>query len=219
MSDPVVLFYNDHPFPNDETVIPFTVRHLERAGVSGPVAVLVVGCGTGEDVTAAREVYPHAVIDAFDPSDNSIRLAGKRCKNDRVTLYVSSIETFTPDTTYDLIFCCGVLHHTTDPTENLRRMRSWLSEDGRLVLGVYHHARWDIPTDYRRGESQILDGTANPRERSYSWGSLRELVHDAGGEIVKTAHRAPVPTCRFMDVLYDAAFLYKGQQIMIVVIR
>jgi SAM-dependent methyltransferase len=38
---------------------------------------------------------------------------------------------------FDLIYCNGIIHHTRNPPAICRNLRSYLADNGRLLLGVY----------------------------------------------------------------------------------
>lgn len=217
--DRLVEFYEKHPFPNDPGSIPHFMKYSfgRLHGKEDPRTVLVVGCGTGEDAEAARRYFPKATVVGIDPSGASIRLARRHYPH--IRFLRRRIESYDPGRRFDLVFCSGVLHHTERPLKNLQKIMNLLTTDGTLFLGIYHHGRWDVRVDYRRSEAHILDGTENPRERTYSWEGLTELVGAAGGHIVRTGHRLPVPRWRWLMLLYDLAFLQARQQIMMVTVK
>ena len=200
------------------------VEYYRRIITTKPATVLIVGCGTGEDAARVRQLLPHANITALEPSKTSVAIARKNLKNSNITIVNTMMEAWKPSLKYDLVICSGVLHHTKDPANNLKLLSSWLNKTGRLIVGVYHHARWENRIErkdfhkYARQYSiaQLMDGSANPREKTYSWGMFLHDAKMAGLVPEKTGHRLPVPHGRVWCVLYDALFIYARQQMMLV---
>jgi 2-polyprenyl-3-methyl-5-hydroxy-6-metoxy-1,4-benzoquinol methylase len=82
-------------------------------------------------------------VTGFDASKTSIEMQQSMCNQAELTnieLCTSSILKFQSDKQFDLIVCSGVLHHTADPLNNLKKLRTLLKDDGVLSLSVYNEA-------------------------------------------------------------------------------
>jgi 2-polyprenyl-3-methyl-5-hydroxy-6-metoxy-1,4-benzoquinol methylase len=100
---------------------------------------LDVGCGTGLVSNIFADKYK-CNITAVDFSD-SIDYARKFAKDNRVKNVQWVKEDFLKFETkkqYDVIICCGVLHHIPEYEQALDKMKSLLKPNGRLVLAVYN---------------------------------------------------------------------------------
>lgn len=223
--DKSVAFYNQYPYPNLPGGENLDLRYWER--ILEPrdryKSILIVGCGTGEEVLKIHKILSkpqklvtsHKRLTAIEPSKKSLIIAKKKVGDAICDFYCKSIEDFNPVRKYDLILCSGVLHHTIDPEKNLLRLVSWLSERGEIVLGIYHHARWEIKPPLSGLPQIIADIRDNPQEKTYSWRGVTELVNGANLTIIKNGHRIPTPRNRFTQVLTDMAFLYRKQQMIL----
>jgi len=214
--DPIIDFYERYPFPNNTAGVEIAAATFAKLLHSGdrPKTVLCVGCGTGEEILALKRVLPHAGISAIEPSTASAMLARERCPG--VDIHNVSIDQFAGGG-YDLVWCSGVLHHTADPEGNLRRIRGWVANEGRLFVGLYHHARWDctaIRADH--SEAQKQDTIANPREVTYSWRSFMEMLQRSRLQPVRIWHKVllPVPRSKLMQAAYDGLWLYRRIQMV-----
>ena len=210
--DPVIKFYEKYPFPNEpsERWIHDRVIINERLCKKSDeqLKILVIGCGTGEEVISVRRVWSKATIVAIEPSKNSAAIARERTKE---KIIIASIENYHDKERYDIIICQGVLHHTSDMTGNLRRITELLCDDGVILLSIYHHARWDA-VNQSRNEAQYMDGNHHPREHTHSWRGITELAERAGLQIIKTGHRLPIPRRHIWMAAYDGLFQYFRQQ-------
>jgi 2-polyprenyl-3-methyl-5-hydroxy-6-metoxy-1,4-benzoquinol methylase len=156
--DKIVDFYNQWPYPELQHT---DLRKLADKGFrdkSDPahnwkkffqnktqktsIDVLVAGCGTYQAGLIAIK-NPYANVTGFDASKTSIEMQQSMCNQAELTnieLCISSILEFQSDKQFDLIVCSGVLHHTADPLNNLKKLRTLLKNDGILSLSVYNEA-------------------------------------------------------------------------------
>jgi len=156
--DKIVDFYNQWPYPELQNT---DLKKLADNGFrdkSDPehnwkkffqnktqktsIDVLVAGCGTYQAGLIAIK-NPYANVIGFDASKTSIEMQQSMCNQAELTnveLCTSSILEFQSDKQFDLIVCSGVLHHTDDPLNNLKKLRKLLKNDGVLSLSVYNEA-------------------------------------------------------------------------------
>lgn len=163
-----------------------------------------------------HQLFPEARITAIEPSNASVAVARERCP--WAQIQNTTIEEFQASEC-DLVWSAGVLQHTADPFRNLKRLATWASDGGDVFISVYHHARWDLPqpsSESKLSEAQVLDGSAHPRERTYSWQSFLALLHAAGLRPHRVWHklRLPVPRGRLMCAAYDGLWLYRRIQML-----
>ncbi len=72
-------------------------------GVSAPIGLLDVGCGTGRLLRKLRERWPYAHLIGIDPAEGMVKKARQMMPDS--TFMVSSAESIPlPDTSLDLVF-------------------------------------------------------------------------------------------------------------------
>ena len=104
-------------------------------------AVLVAGCGTGQQPIDTATKIEGCKVTAIDLSLSSLAYAERH----RRELEIDNIEFIQADLLdveelgekFDLIQCSGVLHHMEDPAEGLRALERVLKPGGLMELGLY----------------------------------------------------------------------------------
>ncbi len=110
--------------------------------------VLIAGCGTGQQILEADR-YKNAKITAIDLSSSSISYAQRKANEYGIKnikfIQMDILELCNFNESFDVIECCGVLHHMQSPKDGLSALLKVLSDDGFLKLGLYSQlAREDI---------------------------------------------------------------------------
>jgi SAM-dependent methyltransferase len=96
-----------------------------------PQSILDAGCGRGWMMEAVRRIYPNAVIEGVEPSEQeseNARKAGFKVIMAKVTQDVDL------GRQYDLVYSTNVVEHTTDPVDFLRSLKNFLREKGLIVI-------------------------------------------------------------------------------------
>ena len=155
--------YEESPYPQwakaDPAGTPKTIHALMREKfpassfvelhADGELAVLVAGCGTGRHAIGAARRFSAAQVLAIDISLASLGYAQRKARS----LGLTNIQYAQADImklasigrTFDVIECCGVLHHLADPFAGWRVLLSLLRPGGIMLLGFYSEvARRDI---------------------------------------------------------------------------
>jgi len=122
------------------------VRLLGRSDLWG-LRFLDIGCGSGLHAVAAARLG--ATVTAVDLDPASVRttshLAERFGVASRVSTEVASVFELDPaDGGYDIVYSWGVLHHTGDMWEAVRRASAMVRLDGtgELVLALYRRTRF-----------------------------------------------------------------------------
>jgi len=151
VTEEVRNFYEKTPFPGyegvetKETLVEKAKRgflaEMLSAQISDDAMVLEVGCGTGQmsnflSLKEGRSVF------ATDICLNSLSLAQKfKQKNrlERVAFLQMNLfkPVFKPEA-FDLVFCNGVLHHTSDPFLGFQTLTKLVKKNGYLIIGLYN---------------------------------------------------------------------------------
>ena len=150
VTEKVKAFYEDNPFPNyDDCDTPRSlIEKARRSGLALALdraipynsTVLEVGCGTGQ-LANFLGISCRRVI-GTDICLNSLHLAEQFRKEhelDRVRFMQMNLfrPCFKPRQ-FDVILCCGVLHHTSDPFGAFQTLLPLLKPGGHIVIGMYN---------------------------------------------------------------------------------
>lgn len=175
-------FYSEIKFPGLYTIdelsfykdsIPNNFLSIYNNGIQGCTRILDIGCGTGFITNLLAIKNLNTRIDAVDFSD-SIEVAiefSKEHNITNVTYYKEDFFKFKSSEKYDCIICNGVLHHMPDYKIAIERIKSMITPEGKLILGVYNQfgksVKKIIPVTYR-SELLRIDQEDVPYEINFS---------------------------------------------------
>jgi 2-polyprenyl-3-methyl-5-hydroxy-6-metoxy-1,4-benzoquinol methylase len=123
--------------------------HLNTHKIVQAPRILVAGCGTGRHALRTAVRIKNSQVFAIDLSKNSLAYA----KMKALELDISNVEFAQADINelsdeigeFDLIECCGVLHHMADPERAWRHLSSFLNTNGFMKIALYSKlARQDV---------------------------------------------------------------------------
>jgi SAM-dependent methyltransferase len=169
--------------------------------------VLEIGCGIGTDTL--QFLYNGACVDAVDLSDESLKLAAKRCVGFHpgwIGFHHCNAEECLPPGKYDLIYSFGALHHTPHPEKVLYKAYNRLNDDGELRIMVY--ATYSLKHFF--GEQPEAQAGC-PLAKTYSVREAKELVESCGfhvQSIVKT-HIFPWRISDYKEYKYVKRWIYR----------
>ena len=165
-------------------------EHVRRIIPAGPFRrALDAGCGTGVCCPALAERSRQVI--GLDLSFGSLRTAAslfgvRAC-------HASVLELPLPSSSFDLVFCWGVIHHTSDPIRALDELVRVLEPGGTLVVAVYLRT-WLTPVhELARWACLRL-----PR----AWRPV--VVRGVASLVRARAHLAPLPTARDDNPLIES---------------
>ena len=165
------------------------------------IDVLDVGCGTGLVSNLFASRYINANFTSVDFSD-SIDYAKKFAKENNINnvkWIKKNFLDFKTTKRYDVIICCGVLHHIPEHARALDKMKKLLKPGGKLLLAVYNPfgkiLKRFFKIDYN---CDILyrDQELNPFELSFSNNQVHRMCSDL---LFKSA--SPSIANKFVDLL------------------
>lgn len=100
--------------------------------IGGRAPVLEMGFGTG--LITAELLSRQVPLEVVEGSPVLVQEA--RGRHPDLTVHQAMFETFAPSSPYGAVLALHVLEHVDDPVEVLGTMRSWLADDGALVVVV-----------------------------------------------------------------------------------
>ncbi|MFP3553211.1 class I SAM-dependent methyltransferase [Paraburkholderia sp. SIMBA_049] len=147
---------------------------------------LELGCYHGEFTRRLSVIYSDLTV--VEGASELVEIARARVGGD-VQFVHSLFEKFEPKQTFDTAFLIHTLEHLDEPVDVLRRIGSWLSPEGRLIVAVpnAHAASRQIavgmgliPHATAVTEGESLHG----HRRTYCLDTLKRDIIDAGLKIV-----------------------------------
>jgi SAM-dependent methyltransferase len=99
------------------------------------IRVADIGCGSGTAVIEMARAFPASTIVGFDPSVESIRLAGERSSEIPNAEFVrAAVEDLPVEPGFDLITSFDVIHDLADPLTGLRKIREAVRPGGVYLM-------------------------------------------------------------------------------------
>jgi len=127
-------------------------RTSERAGLGDGMRILELGCGWGALTLWMASHYPNATIEAVSNS-TSQRVFIEACAAERglgnVRVHTADINHFRPDKRFDRIVSVEMFEHVRNHALLFRRLRDWITDDGRIFVHVFCHAHYAYPFESR----------------------------------------------------------------------
>ncbi len=120
----------------------------ERAGIADGDSILDLGCGWGSFTLWAAERFPSSQIVGVSNSAGQRAHILERASAsglDNVEVVTGDVNHYQPGNTFRRIVSVEMLEHVRNHPELLRRMRSWLTDDGSVLIHVFAHRRYAYP--------------------------------------------------------------------------
>ena len=142
--------YEENPYPRWSVIPDVSIigdwrtrfpPRLPGSGYSGPLEILIAGCGTGQNSIQAALKFPTARVLAVDLSVPSLTYALRKTREANIQNIkyaqadVLQLEGF--GRSFDRIGAIGVLHHLADPRAGWRVLLSLLRRGGVMDIGLY----------------------------------------------------------------------------------
>lgn len=192
LSDRVREFYERFPYPPKEpgmSVDPYLdyILSFRAKPPSSRPTFLDAGCGTGSNLLGAAVLHRGLDIfgcdfneDALEFVQNEVEFIGASNVELRRVDLLNIPQGFGPEGGFDIIFCTGVIHHTSDPLGVLKSLADRLAPQGILRLMVY--ARPGREPLYRFADtvSRMADSESSWDVRYQLAKSLMDELHEAG---------------------------------------
>jgi SAM-dependent methyltransferase len=191
--------YEENPFPRWVAPAPrgqtitldsfirerFPLAPYHDVGLGRDIDILVAGCGTGRHSIETAQRFGSERMLAVDLSLSSLAYAQRQSRAcDLGAIQYAQADIMSLPTTarsFDLIECCGVLHHLADPLEGWRQLLRMLRPRGVMLIGLYSElARQDIVFAQRfiaeRGYAENPDAIRRCRQDILASPDLRNIT-------------------------------------------
>ena len=202
--------YEENPYPRWTMISDVSIKDDWRTRFparqndsSGPLEILIAGCGTGQHSVEVALTFPAARLLAVDLSSASLAYALRKTREaailniDYAQADILKLESI--GRSFDRIEAVGVLHHLADPRAGWRVLLSLLRPGGIMDVGLYS----------KSGRRGIVAARAVIAERGYRATPedirlFRREVHSAdcrfAKDLVTSADFYTTGTCR--DLLF-----------------
>jgi len=119
-------------------------RNLRLIHSTGVIRICEVGCGEGEILKLANSVFPGAEISAVDISKEVIEIAKRNCEGITIEFSVQNAEELNnfSDGYFDLVICCEVLEHLSDPQKGVKEV--FRISSNYVLVSVPYEPIWRI---------------------------------------------------------------------------
>ena len=198
------IIKKSNPYPQLDTILKRKVK------------VLDVGCGAGW-FSNSIAFHKKCLVDGIDYNPIAIERAKSIAEYmylDNVTFNVVDIFKYESEQSYDLAVSLGVLHHTNDCKEGVRRVCSFVKSNGHICIGLYHkygrkpfleefenmksngsseeemyirYCELDSRfTDETHSRSWFRDQVLHPHETTHTMKEMTELLNEFNMEVIYT---------------------------------
>ncbi len=147
----VADFYQTSPFPNYQgfenkaslTRVIFENQFLNdlKNHIGLNKKIVEVGSGTSQ-LSLALATGTNNFVLAMDPTIHSLKIgrdfARKNNINNVVFLNADLFADPIENGFFDVVWCSGVLHHTSDPEKGFEIISEWVIDDGLIIIGLYN---------------------------------------------------------------------------------
>ena len=115
--------------------------------------VLIAGCGTGQQSIEAGSRLQNSKVLAVDLSVASLSYAIRKTNEFGLTnieyMQADILDLYDLNQTFDVIECCGVLHHMDDPFKGWQVLANCLNPGGLMKVALYSKSARDLLNDVR----------------------------------------------------------------------
>ncbi len=143
-------------------------RTCENARIEDGMEILELGCGWGSLTLWLAQHYPNASVTAVSNSSSQRKYimaeAARRGIDRNLRVFTADMNDFHSDRKHDRIVSVEMFEHMRNHQELLRRIASWLTPGGKLLVHVFCHREFAYPFE--------TEGAANWMGRHFFTGGL-----------------------------------------------
>jgi SAM-dependent methyltransferase len=174
--------------------------------------VLEVGCGIGTD--AVNFVRAGAIYTGVELSEKSLSIAKKRfdifgLEGELVLGNAENLNQLIGPKKFDLVYSFGVIHHTPNPEEILKKVQSYLGDASEFRLMMYARNSWkNFMIEAGADQPEAQNGC--PIANTYTQNELRELLYEFDIIKMEQAHIFPYNLKKYLNYEYDLEPWFKS---------
>ena len=120
----------------------FNTEHFAQLKREQVLKIIDFGAGSGRWTSLILEEFPESLITAVEPSEAVNVLHKRFSKMENVTIEKISFEELEESNieleSFDVVYCFGVLHHTSDIKENFRKLVGLAKKNGVIFCYIYY---------------------------------------------------------------------------------
>lgn len=135
--------------------------HFERYGLSGKLAILDAGCGTGEATDRLADLYPEATLLGVDIVEEHLERARARCARHGTRTRFENRSVFSlglPDREFDLVVCRHLIQAVPHAERVLVELSRVTKRGGRVHLVAEDYGMIHFPERRFDGDDFWHDG-------------------------------------------------------------
>ena len=140
--------------PGIARALPLAIQRRLKTRQRGSGEILVVGCGTGQDLPAVSATHPYAHITALDPSVEKLAYAAHKCAQaglQRIGFLPGTLlDVPALGWTFDVIECFGMPEHAPDPDFGCEAFARCTRPGSLLRVAVHSDATHRLASVLRR---------------------------------------------------------------------
>lgn len=150
-------------------------------------SVTECGCGQGHVNRLLEQLFPDAELKGFDICKKDLQIANDEKVNPQTILYEKSIYDIDENEQADLVVCCEVLEHLTDPNQALKKMAELNAK--YYLFSVPNEPLWRILNCLR---GKYLKDWGNTPDHRNHW-STRKFKQFVSQQLKPVEVRRPLP--------------------------
>ena len=195
---------------------------LNEYTLEGAPKILVAGCGTGQHALAVHSRFIHSGVDAFDLCETSLAYAIRKTNE----LQIEDLSYYQADINliggwakrFDLIECCGVLHHLASPINGWRNLEALLNPGGLMKIALYSSRARQGFNDSRHETSRFIENLDLNKMKSLRYDIIKSEVDpslsykDVQAEAKNVARQHPITSLDFYNTNEVRDLLFHEQE-------
>lgn len=156
---------------------------LIKQSSESEISVLEIGCGSGSTMSRIEYLYPNASVKGIEISDEVAKIG--RNQLDIITGNIESMELLYEKECFDYIILADVVEHLRDPEASLKRLSSYLKDDGRILVSIPNIMHKSVINSLLQGEFEYQDSGILDRThlRFFTLSSIKKMLYRCGMEI------------------------------------